>query len=222
MNVGLYARVSTDDKDQNPERQFIRCRDYCRLNGHDVMGEFSDECSGDTPPLIRESFSSLMEMKPEAIVVFSIDRLSRQHPSKVMQLLTSFKQANILIISVTEPLFNMESPFAEPLQYFITWWNNFYLKKLKEDIKSGIDRARAEGKTIGRPKAQFNQHRAYHLLIVEGKSLSQVAEELKSNKATMHRFKKVCLKNPDLFKKQTPVPITPDSETGKNDGGLDD
>ena len=32
MRVTLYARVSTSDKDQDPETQLLALRDYCRAN----------------------------------------------------------------------------------------------------------------------------------------------------------------------------------------------
>ena len=35
MIVGLYAGVSTKDKEQNPENQFIRLREYCHARGWD-------------------------------------------------------------------------------------------------------------------------------------------------------------------------------------------
>lgn len=215
MNVSIYSRVSTDDKDQNPERQLIQCRNYCRACAHEIIGEFQEHCTGDSSPFLRPIFSKLMETKPDAIIVSSIDRLTRQHPNKTMALLSQFKASGILIISVTEPLFNMESPMAEPLQYFLTWWNNYFLKKLKADVKAGIERARQQGKPIGRPKVPFNEFRAYHLLMEENKSLTLVSQELNVSRATLHRFKKVMEKNPELFKNKLGISKTDVIETIK-------
>ena len=119
--------------------------------------------------------------------------------------LAEFKERGIIIISVTEPIFNMESSFAEPMQYFLTWWNNYFLKKLKEDVKSGIERARLQGKQIGRPKKSFNKQRAYQLLINENKSFTEVSNELNVSRATLCRFKKVAEKTPSLFIKESTV-----------------
>ena len=33
MKVGLYARVSTKDKEQNPENQLLKLREYCKSKG---------------------------------------------------------------------------------------------------------------------------------------------------------------------------------------------
>ena len=45
MKVALYARVSTDDKNQVPETQFLQLRDYCQRQEWDVH----DECQDHAP-----------------------------------------------------------------------------------------------------------------------------------------------------------------------------
>ena len=42
MKVALYARVSTDDKNQEPETQLLQLRDYCKRQGWDVYDEYQD------------------------------------------------------------------------------------------------------------------------------------------------------------------------------------
>lgn len=45
MKVALYARVSTTDKDQEPETQLLPLRDFCRAQGWQIVGEFVDRAS---------------------------------------------------------------------------------------------------------------------------------------------------------------------------------
>ena len=40
MEVALYARVSTDDKNQEPETQLLQLRDYCHRQGWEIFDEF--------------------------------------------------------------------------------------------------------------------------------------------------------------------------------------
>ncbi len=42
MKVALYARVSTSDKDQDPETHLIPLRDYCAAQGWEMVGEYVD------------------------------------------------------------------------------------------------------------------------------------------------------------------------------------
>jgi DNA invertase Pin-like site-specific DNA recombinase len=39
MRVAIYARVSTDDKGQNPENQLRELRAWCRNAGHTIVRE---------------------------------------------------------------------------------------------------------------------------------------------------------------------------------------
>ena len=43
--VALYARVSTSDKNQDPETQLMALRDYCSAQGWDVVHEYVDHAS---------------------------------------------------------------------------------------------------------------------------------------------------------------------------------
>lgn len=216
MNVGIYARVSTDDKEQNPERQIMACEQYAELHGHKVLSCFEEYISGDSNPFMRPEFKRLIELKPQGILFFEISRFSREHPSKVMRRLQELKDSGVKVISITEPAFNMEGDFSDLLQYIMSWFNNYYLTNLRRNVKSGLERARKKGKILGRPKAKFNEFRAYHLLFIENKSLDEVAREVGSSKATLYRFKKVAEKNPGSYIKEVGSSKTGVFETKEN------
>ena len=42
MKVALYARVSTADKDQEPETQLMPMRDFCAAQGWEIVAEYID------------------------------------------------------------------------------------------------------------------------------------------------------------------------------------
>jgi len=195
MRIVLYARVSTDDKEQDPERQLMKLRQYVELHEHVIIGEIVDFCTGDSDPLKRESGCHLLDGNPDGILFFSMDRFSRQHPTKIMKLIGELKNRGVLIVSITEPIFNMESEFAEVMIFLLTWWNNYFLTKLRRDIKSGMERARANGKQIGRRNATFNKPLAYELLFVKKMSQREVARSLNASLATINRFKRGIEKN---------------------------
>jgi len=191
MKVAIYTRVSRDDKYQDPERQILKCKQYCELHNHSVVCEIKEYHKGDSNPNDRPEFSKIDLKKIDAVIVYSIDRLTRQHPNKVMNLINYFKDSGVLIVSVTEPIFNMESDFAEPMQYFMTWWNNYFLKKLSADVKSGLERARKEGKILGRPKKEIDYNKVMSLKN-NGISLRKIAKELNVSLGAVQR----CIKNP--------------------------
>ena len=43
MKAGLYARVSTEDKNQDPETQLYALRQFCKTAGWEVYQEYVDK-----------------------------------------------------------------------------------------------------------------------------------------------------------------------------------
>src|SRR4051812_37454819 len=81
MNVALYARVSTNDKDQNPETQLRPLREHVRTRSEVVVvGEFIDQASADDRRG-RRAWRRLLELalqrKVDLVVVWRLDRAFR-------------------------------------------------------------------------------------------------------------------------------------------------
>jgi DNA invertase Pin-like site-specific DNA recombinase len=57
MRVAIYARVSTDDKGQDPENQLHDLRAWCAAAGHAVSREYIDYESGRKGGEKRKQFS---------------------------------------------------------------------------------------------------------------------------------------------------------------------
>jgi DNA invertase Pin-like site-specific DNA recombinase len=59
LRAGLYARVSTEDRGQDPETQLRPLREYAERRGFLVVGEFVDRASGTTEA--RPQYQKLLE-----------------------------------------------------------------------------------------------------------------------------------------------------------------
>src|SRR6056297_2845026 len=187
MKVAIYDRVSTDDKEQNPQRQIDSCQNYCKLHNHDVVSVVSEHITGNSNPLERPEFKKCFDDDIQGIVIYEISRFSREHPSKVMQRLQAFKDRGIKIISITEPAFNMEGDFSDLLQYIMTWFNNYYLTNLSRNVKSGLERAKKQGKTLGRPKVEYNIYEVARYIKQNNASIRQTAKEFNISNGTAYR-----------------------------------
>lgn len=196
MKIAIYARVSTDDKEQNPETQLLKCRAYCEFHNHRIVGEYQDEgVSGDTLIWEREGGSEIKKLidgnKIDGLMVFSVDRYSRESPIKVLQQLSHLKERGIKFISVTEPPFNMDSEFAEPLQYMLTWFSNWFLVQHKKKVNAGMDRAKKKGTKSGKPIGRPRLRGWYRNKIIElrrgGKSIRTISKELNISRGVVHK-----------------------------------
>jgi DNA invertase Pin-like site-specific DNA recombinase len=59
MRIAIYARVSTDDKGQDPENQLRQLREWCDSTGHTIVNEYVDYETGRTDK--RKEFSKLFD-----------------------------------------------------------------------------------------------------------------------------------------------------------------
>jgi DNA invertase Pin-like site-specific DNA recombinase len=192
MKVAIYARVSTDDKGQNPESQLLSCRNYCQLYKHETAGEFVDEgISGDSLIWERPAGAELKKLldagAAQGLVVFSIDRFSRQSPFKVNEQLEALKQRGITFISVSEPMLNTDSDFAPVVQFMMTWFSNYFLTQHKKKVKSGIERKMRETGRWGRkPLSGWHRNRIIAAR-KEGKTIRAIAAELGVSAGVVHK-----------------------------------
>ena len=76
MIVGLYARVSTKDKEQNPENQLIRLREYCKSRNWEYREhvDFASGAKKDRPGL-KSIMNDLDHL--DGILVLRLDRFGR-------------------------------------------------------------------------------------------------------------------------------------------------
>ena len=79
LRAGLYARVSTEDRGQDPETQLRPLREYAERRGFRVIGEFVDHASGTTEA--RPSYQRLLEAvrkrELDVVLVWRYDRFAR-------------------------------------------------------------------------------------------------------------------------------------------------
>lgn len=80
MRVALYARISTRDKDQNPENQLVLLRREAERAGDTIIKEYVDEESGGKAT--RKQFQLLMKDASkrhfDLVRMFALDRFSSQ------------------------------------------------------------------------------------------------------------------------------------------------
>lgn len=154
MRVAVYARVSTSDKEQNPETQLRPLREHLAgLKGITPVGEFIDKASADDLRGRREWRSLLdlaMKRKVDLIVVWKLDRAFRSVLDGASTLQT-LRSCGCGIRSMQEPWIDTTTPIGEAMYHITLAWAQLEKGQLTERVKAGIDRARAEGKHVGRP-----------------------------------------------------------------------
>jgi DNA invertase Pin-like site-specific DNA recombinase len=155
MRVALYLRVSTDDKGQTVETQRLPLREYCAAQGWADVAEYADEASA-TDLRRRTAWRRLLDdcarRKVDLILVWRLDRAFRS-VLDAAQTLERLRAWGVGLRSYSEPWLDTTSPFGEALYYITVAYAQLERGILRERVKAGMERARRQGRRVGRPRA---------------------------------------------------------------------
>ncbi len=154
MRIALYARVSTRDKDQNPETQLLRLRQFAGPHPEwHVTKSYVDQASAND--LLRHTAWKDLQIdatkkKFDAVLVFKLDRAFRS-VKHMHDTLAVWDPLNIGFLSAQEG-FDTTTALGRLLINLLASLAEFELELIRERVTAGMERARQEGKAIGRPK----------------------------------------------------------------------
>lgn len=142
-----YARVSTDDQTCENQRRTIEGR-------YAVTKWFSDDAvSGAVAAALRPAMSSLLAYVREGdvVVVAAIDRLGR-NTIDVLSTVEALKIKGVSVVSMREG-FDLATPAGKLMLTMLAAVAELERENLKARQLAGLERARAEGRNLGRKKA---------------------------------------------------------------------
>jgi len=153
LKIGLYARVSTRDKDQNPENQLLRLREFCKNKGWGYK-EYIDYASGQDPnrPELKKMMQDLENDELAGIIVLRLDRLGRS-VSNILENIKKIKDKGKFFIAIDQGIsINYEGNQAmnDFLITILSAVAEFERNLISERVKDGIERAKRQGIKIGR------------------------------------------------------------------------
>src|SRR3990167_442259 len=159
MKIAIYARVSTQrqaDEDRI-DNQLLELRQFCRIRGYEIYKEYCDNgLSGatmDKRPALQELFKDASAHKFQAIIVFQLSRFSRSL-SDLLTSLDRLAELEISFISIKEA-FDVTTSTGKLLVSILGALSEFERQLLRERIKAGVNRKRAEGKEFGNKKIKL-------------------------------------------------------------------
>ena len=151
--IALYARVSTVDKDQDPETQLVYLREFVESQGWDTHREYVDYASA-VDLVKRTAWKDLLDdaskRRFDLLIVWRMDRAFRS----VLDAATTLERLRgwrVGLRSYSEPWLDTTSPFGEALYYITVAYAQLERGIMSERIRAGMERARRQGKRIGRP-----------------------------------------------------------------------
>jgi len=158
----IYARCSTDEKRQDVENQLKELRRYCEAFNwpYDEVHEYESGYKG-VQPRLQEVLEHIRRKKYDAFLVYSLDRFSREAPSKVNRLLDAIVERDgCRFISRQEGIDSENELIWHAIRPLFTYFANIYSRNLSEKIKQGIQTKREKGTYRGgRPRKTLDVER---------------------------------------------------------------
>ena len=184
--AALYARVSTRDKEQNPETQLLVLRDWAERQGLETT-EYVDYASG--KDLNRPAWQALTKDwgkgKIDVVVVLRLDRAFRS----IVDMHNCFDEwegRGIRFASITQPI-DTGTATGKLMVNVLAAFAEFEREIASERIREGQARARKEGKKFGRAKIRLSPERAAKIIEKHDGNWSDAAEELSVSESTLRR-----------------------------------
>jgi DNA invertase Pin-like site-specific DNA recombinase len=145
--VAIYVRVSTAG--QTAENQLLELREYVEARNWTAV-EYSDQISGatDRRPGLDALMKDARRQKFGTVLVWSLDRAGRSLPHLVT-LIDELQSLGIAFVSLKEGL-DLSTAAGKLQLHILAALASFERERLRERVLSGLSRARAEGKRLGR------------------------------------------------------------------------
>ncbi|MDI6640715.1 MAG: recombinase family protein [Elusimicrobiota bacterium] len=150
--AAIYLRVSTEK--QELENQLGPLKNLAQAKRLQVVDIYKDIASGIRND--REDFNRMMrdahKGKFKIIIVWALDRLSREGLSKTINLIEHLNHIGVGVISYTEPYLDTTNELAKNiLLAVISTLAKAEREKISERTKAALVRLKNQGKKLGRP-----------------------------------------------------------------------
>jgi DNA invertase Pin-like site-specific DNA recombinase len=186
--VAIYARVSTGE--QTPDNQLQELRAVAERMGWRVVAEYIDHGiggakDGDRRPAYDRLYRAIVRREIGLVMAWSVDRLGRSLQQLVALLsdlhakdvdLYLHQQGIDTTIPAGKAMFQMCGVFAE-----------FERAMIRERVMAGLERARAQGKRLGRPRTPEVVEKKIRAARCQGKGIKKIARELGIGVSTEQR-----------------------------------
>jgi len=178
--VAIYARVSTDDKGQDPENQLRQLRVWCERMGYPVAREYVEHENGGKSAEYRKAlaqmFAGAARRDFDLLLVWSLDRFSREGMAATVAHLQRLASHGVAFRSFTEEHLSTENELVRNvLLAVLDSLAKLEREKISQRTKAGLDRARAKGKILGRPRFRDGDRDRLRTALDKGESWHAVS-----------------------------------------------
>jgi len=184
-----YCRVSTTEQTAENQLLAIQQSGY-GVEAHRVAAEtISGSCHAMQRPVFKTLITERMEAG-DTLLVLKLDRLGRDMID-VMSTLEQLTVLHIGVISLDLGAIDLTSPAGKLQVQVMAAVAEFERNRIRERTREGLERAKSEGKKLGRPGPDAARVARVKELRSEGRSIAKTAELMGISPATVKRLQKL-------------------------------
>jgi len=197
--IAIYYRVSTDKQELFSQKGAVeKWLEELPKKPTKVHIIEDEGISGthENRPGYRELMKMALARQIDTIVVYRLDRLSRNATVAIKTLL-ELDEYGVGFISVSQPVLNLghSNPFRRTMLAAFAEIAEIERETIVMRVKSGLDAARKRGTKLGAPvKVNANKQTQARQMKAEGKSYKAIAQELDLSVGSVHAL----VNGPDL------------------------
>ncbi len=193
--VALYARVSTRDKNQDPELQLAPLREYAVGRGWEVAEYVDHASAGDFAHRVawRRLLDDTKHRKVGLVLVWKLDRAFRS-TLDALATLQGFDERGVGFSAITQPELDTTTPAGKLMFVVLAAVAEMERSLIADRVREGMKNAAAKGVKMGRPSAAARPRVAKMLPAVRDQlalgtlSRRQAAKRLGIGVATLNRI----------------------------------
>jgi DNA invertase Pin-like site-specific DNA recombinase len=192
MKAAIYMRVSTDGQTvENQRRELLAVAERHRW---DVVEEFRDEgISGakgrDRRPGLDRLMRAVARRQVDVVAAWSVDRLGRSLQDLIGTL--GELEAKGVDLYLHQQGLDTSTPAGKAMFQMLGVFAEFERALVQERVRAGLQRARAQGKRLGRPPVAPDVEAAVRASHAAGRGIRRIAVDLGIGVGTVHRLVKV-------------------------------
>lgn len=193
--VAIYVRVSTEKQElQNQTQDLIL---YSKRQSWNIHKVYSDIVSGkEIRKTKRPGFSDLFRDAHkklfDVVLFWDLSRFSRSGTLYTLQKLQELKINGIDWVSYQEPYISTLGPFSDIVVSIMATLAKIEREKISERTKSGVHRARLQGKKVGRPTYKPEFREKVRSLLSQGCGIRDTARKAKVSTPFVYKIINDC------------------------------
>lgn len=177
--AAIYLRVSTDG--QTTENQRLALKAVAERRGWTVMRVYEDAGIGgaksrDKRPGFDTAMKDAIRRRFDVLMVWSVDRLGRS-AAGVAVALEDLCAAGVAIYADKEAV-DATTPHGKAMLQMAAVFAELERGMIRERVNAGLARARAQGKTLGRPRVEHAKEVAIRERLASGLGIVKTARTL--------------------------------------------